>query len=343
MSRLLFDARSLAEHGGVSRVGQRVLRHLRQSRPNTEITTITTGYAARRDLFFPGLASHVQEKRGARNARFGDIHVPLPNKVWSLLAFLGLTSLDRAAGEQYDELILPNIGFIGTPKIPYTIVVHDLSFLIEPRWFSYRMRLWHRAVRAKRLIQRAKGIWCVSQTTANDVMRLLHIPAERITVLPPHVVKGERLHAYSESVAGDTPVPPYVLAFTGSQRKNAATAIAAVARVKQNPRFADLRLFLIGTQTARQHLHQPWLVTVPFLSDAQLQAYYKHAAAFLYPSWYEGFGLPLHEAATANIPCLASAYSALPETAPNQAILIPPEKPHLWATALERALLQKIH
>jgi glycosyltransferase involved in cell wall biosynthesis len=313
MSRLLFDARPLAEYGGVSRVTARVLAHVRRTRPDAEIVTVATGW------------------KRSKN----DIHLRLPNKLWSLLVFLGLTSLDRAVRAPFDELILPNVGFVGTPKIPYTVVVHDLSFIIEPRWFSFRMRVWHRAVRATRLIQRATHVWCVSHATADDVARLLHVPRERMTVLPHDIVMGT---IQKPTTKPSVRPAPYVLAFTGSRRKNINTAVAAFARLKQDARFASLRLLLIGAYPVPFHLHPPWLTTIPFLTDRQLHDVYQNASAFLYPSWYEGFGLPLHEAAAFGIPILASAHGALPETAPPGTILIPPAKPHLWATALRQVL-----
>jgi glycosyltransferase involved in cell wall biosynthesis len=64
----------------------------------------------------------------------------------------------------------------------------------------------------------------------------------------------------------------------------------------------------------------------------------KHASVFLYPSWYEGFGLPLHEAARFGTPCIASTAGALPETAPEGTHFAPPGKPHLWKKALEMVL-----
>jgi glycosyltransferase involved in cell wall biosynthesis len=305
MSRILFDARAVAEkNGGVSRVAERMLAHLRATRPDAEIVTMTTG---------------------VDRAAASDLHLRLPNKFWSLACLLGLTSLDRVAtrmtGRSFDELILPNIGFVGIPKIPYTIVVHDLSFLIEPAWFPWKMRVWHRAVRASRLISHATNIWCVSQTTARDVERLLGVEKHKISVLPSNIVTG----ALEPNPVPTAPVaPPYVLAFDGSSRKNTSTATAAVNRVREDERLRDLKLIVIGGN------NRP--------SDEELDRLYAGAAALLYPSWYEGFGLPLHEAARFGVPILASAHGALPETAPPGSLLINPSKPHLWVSALRSVL-----
>lgn len=317
MTRLLFDARSLAEpSGGVSRVAARILAHLRATRPTSEIILMTTGW---------------------KKSDAPSLYLRLPNKLWSLACFLGLTSLDRAAiaisHSSFDEMFLPNVGFVGTPHIPYTIVVHDLSFLIEPRWFSWRMRLWHRAVHAKQLIRNAKQIWCVSETTAQDVRRVLGIAREKIEVLPAAVVAGMAL---APTAPHPSPIAtPYILAFSDGPRKNVSTAIATVAHLREEDAFKNLRLVIIGSPPASL----PSFVTVRNPTDAELADLYAHASALLYPSWYEGFGLPLHEAATYRIPMLASAHGALPETAPPGAILVPPSKPHLWVTALRGALI----
>ncbi len=317
MTRILFDARALAEHGGVSRVAGRLLAHLRATRPNDDIVTMTTGWDIQKN---------------------SDIHLKIPNKLWSLLCLLRLTSLDRVAERMthkpFDELILPNVGFIGTPRTPYTIVVHDLSFLIEPRWFPFRMRLWHRAVRARHLIKQANRILCVSETTARDVERLLNVAKERIEILSPAIVVGT-LDRHPESKPSPI-AQPYLLAFDDTPRKNISTAITTVAHLRNDERFKNLSLVIVG-RPVRQ-TKPDWIRRVSSVSDETLNNLYRNASAFLYPSWYEGFGLPLHEAAAHGIPCLASAHGALPETAPTDTILIPPNKPQLWVTTLKEIL-----
>jgi glycosyltransferase involved in cell wall biosynthesis len=65
-----------------------------------------------------------------------------------------------------------------------------------------------------------------------------------------------------------------------------------------------------------------------------LATLYQSAAVFVYPTWSEGYGIPLHEAARFETPCIASSGSALEETAPQGTLFIPPEKPHLLLEAL---------
>ncbi len=306
---ILVDARPLCDPspGGVTRVAAGLLPALIAAMPQDRFVLATTG------LHRPTLTKAPAE------------HLRIPNKLWSILCFLGFVSFDRVFGTNPDLLLLPNIGFVGNPEHPYALVVHDVSFLIEPRWFSFKARMWHHAVRAKQLIKNATYLFAVSATTKNDLMRLLRIPAERITVIPLATSEPEQARS-------NVFLPPtlegkrYVVALGGNDpRKNTGCAERAVAALKKNPSFSDVTLIIVG-----RDLNRP--------SDEALATLMKHASALLYPSWYEGYGLPLHEAAHFGTPCIASTAGALPETAPTGTIFVPPGKPHLWTEALEQVL-----
>lgn len=310
--RLLIDARSLvdASSGGVARVARELVSAYVQGSPQDEIVCVTTG--AKKPLLDPRLAV-------APNVRH--VHLAIPNKLWSLLSFTGLVSLARAAERQSgacDAVFFPNIGFMGRVSgRRTTLLLHDLSFLIEPRWFTWKQRAWHRAVHAKQMIRSASHLLAVSETTKRDAIRLLGIPEERITVipigptLPPSVIPAQ---------AGIRKQETYLLALgDGDPRKNAATARVTAS-------MSGFHLVLLGKDNK--------------LSDAELASLYTNAAAFLYPSWYEGYGLPLHEAAQFGTPRIASTSGALPETAPPGTLFANPAKPHQWVEALKLALDQ---
>ncbi|HWQ99954.1 MAG TPA: glycosyltransferase family 1 protein, partial [Candidatus Methylomirabilis sp.] len=284
-------------------------------------------------------------------------HIPVPNKLWSAMTMLGTASLDReVAGRTntpVDAVLLPNLGFVGRLSAPYALILHDLSFLIEPRWFSPKTQLWHRAVGATQLIRGAARLFAVSETSARDAERVLAIPRDRIETFHPGI---PNLNSVTPIPSPESPVPtPFILAFgEPNPRKNVATAIAAVAKLREEPEFTDLHLIIVGPtprvqfpvpsppaslrEALRAGSQQNWITRLSHLSDPELTDLYGHASALLYPSWYEGFGLPLHEAARHGTPCLASAHGALPETAPRGTLFIPPAKPHLWAAALRDVL-----
>jgi len=382
--QLLFDARPLidANSGGVRRVTEMILASLLNADPELRVVCATTGMKK------PKLPDPF-----AAHPRIEHVHLRIPNKLWSLLAMLKITSLDRAIIKKErgfgiwglgvgkpnpkpqtpTSVLLPNLGFTGPIKTPYALILHDLSFLIEPRWFPWKMRLWHLAINPKEMARRAQIIFCVSETTARDAERLLGIPREKIRVFSPGIPEfGKREAADEKRKAGsgeqeaeeEIRLPftasrsPYVLALGGDDpRKNTATAIAAVEMLRREEAFRDLKLVVVESRKAfgyqlsaigritgalaesrKPIAESPFLIPLPRQSDAELADLYQRAAAFLYPSWYEGFGLPLHEAARYGTPCIASTWGALPETAPQGTVFAPPAKPHLWASTLRDIL-----
>lgn len=311
--RLLVDARPIADpgHGGVSRVAQALVAAYAERFPDDEIVLATTGMAR------PRLPASL-ERKNCRHA-----HLNLPNKLWSLLSFLNLTSLDREIEKRagaIDAIFLPNLGFEGAITQPYVLLLHDLSFLIEPRWFSRKMRWWHRAVRAETMIKNAAHLLAVSDATKRDAMRLLNIPADRISVIPI----GPTLPPVIPTDVGVQKQRTVLILGANDPRKNAATAIHAVRELKKEGAFSDIETIILGGG------RKP--------TDTELASLYQDAAALLYPSWYEGYGLPLHEAAAYGTPCIASTAGALPETAPTGTLFADPAKPHHWVEALRQAL-----
>ena len=340
--RWLVDARPLADpaQGGVARVARRLIEALVGRGGDDEIVVATTGSKSPDTGRLP-TGPHVRH-----------VHLRVPNKVWSAMCVTKSVSLDKEIEERtgtIDAAFLPNLGFVGNVKRPYVLLLHDLSFLIGPEWFTAKTRLWHHAVDAKRLIREASHLLSVSETTKRDAMRLLDIPADRITVIPigPTLVSDAtrcRLHAR------------YVLALGANDpRKNATTAVEAVAALRRKVGFEDVGLVMVGagsprpgrgnraptfkTSFPRRRESIPaWIRYVAKPTDPELADLYRNAAVFLYPSWYEGYGLPLHEAAAYGTPRIASTGGALPETAPPGTLFADPAKPHHWVEALRTVL-----
>ncbi len=312
--KILFDGRPLSEStpGGVTRVARGLLEACTQLREHTFFIA-TTG------LQRPTTPTH---------------HLALPNKLINAgiaSRFISFDTLWKSSA--YDISFFPNIGFIGAQSKPYLLVVHDVSFLIEPRWFKFKGRVWHDIIRATYLIQHAQHILSVSDHTTHDLIERCAIPADRITRIPLGL---------SPVPASLSPLPleligrRFVLALDASNlRKNIACAREAVRLLRQHPHFQDVILVTLGNAHATI---TPNELALHHADDSLLATLMRKASAFFYPSWYEGFGLPLHEAARFHTPCLASTYGALPETAPKNTIFLPPSKPHLWAEALETVL-----
>jgi len=345
---LLVDARPMIDplNGGVTRVARGLIPALIKAMPDARFVLATTG-SRRPDQFFHSPFSILHS------------HLSIPNKLWSAACAIGLTSFDRVFSYRchfersekspFDFLFLPNIGFIGRPRLPYALLVHDVSFLIEPAWFSQKARLWHKVVHAKQLIKNATHLFAVSERTKTDVIHYLNIPADRINVVPMGL----------DTIAPFPDLPPqllnrrFVLALgANDRRKNAGCAIEAVRLLRQNPKFDDVTLVMTGCPAISNEVRNlPFsmisrvarndninVLSLGRPSDRALATLLKNASAFLYPTWYEGFGLPLHEAAKFGTPCIASTAGALPETAPTGTRFASPSKPHLWTEALADVL-----
>lgn len=315
---ILVDARPISDplQGGVSRVAQGLLHAMTRTMHDDSFVFATTG------LHRPTLGVEPHH------------HLTIPNKLWSAACVSRLVSLDPVFNHPpADLLFLPNLGFVGRPRIPYALLVHDLSFLLEPHWFSRRGYWWHHAVRARELIKNASVLFAVSERTKQDLVDLLQIPADRIVVIPLGLDAPTDEDVHHPLLENQR----YFVALGGTnRRKNADAAIAAISELRHQPTYKDVLLVLLGT-THRQS-YPPFVLPLGKPKDRARDTLLRHAAGFLYPSWYEGFGIPLHEAARFHIPCVASTAGALPETAPVGTLFAPPSKPHLWMEAMEMML-----
>lgn len=312
--RCLIDGRVFLDRfpGGVTRVAEELIPAIIKTGKTDEFVLGTTGVGV----------------TGARG-----VHRTVPNKLVAAATWAHFTSFDRLIPGDFDALFLPNLEMVGRPRIPYALLVHDLSFLIEPRWFSAKTQLWHHVARAKELIRGANALLAVSERTKNDLHRLLGVPLERIETIPLGLTnqRNNEAASYQKHIADGR---PYFLLLGGNDpRKNAACALRAFEELRKT---TDARLIVVGAASKPapdvSHVSRP--------SDAELNALMRDAAALLYPSWYEGFGLPLHEAARFGTPIIASTAGALPETAPDGTVFAPPFKPHLWVQAMSLALKQ---
>jgi len=310
--RCLIDGRVFLDRqpGGVTRVASKLIPAMVEAGREHAWTMGTTGVGV-----LPSI--------DAGDTNVAPTHTSIPNKLVAFGTWTRLTSFDRLIPGEFDVLFLPNLEMVGRPKIPYVLLVHDLSFLVEPRWFIPKTRLWHVVARDKELIRGAHALLTVSERTKQDLVRLLDIVPQKIQTLPL-------------GLTNDSPPPTdsqnpgrFFLVLGGNDpRKNVACVQAAFDALKKESAYQDVRLVIVGGD------RRP--------SDGELASLMRDAAALLYPSWYEGFGLPLHEAAQCGRPLIASTAGALPETAPRGTVFVPPFKPHLWLQAMRAALAQPI-
>jgi glycosyltransferase involved in cell wall biosynthesis len=191
--------------------------------------------------------------------------------------------------------------------VPTVVTVHDLAILRAPEAFPR----WHRLYGTKgltRVLRSADAIVAVSEFTKSEVVELAGVPAERVRVVPNGVDA-----VFSQE--GGRAQGDYVLAVaTLEPRKNLRRAVDAA-------REAGVALRVVGARGWGGVEVDGWVGEVP---DASLAALYRGASCVLYPSLYEGFGLPVLEAMACGTPVVTSRGTAMEEVAGGAAVLVDP-------------------
>jgi glycosyltransferase involved in cell wall biosynthesis len=223
------------------------------------------------------------------------------------------------------------------------ITVHDLSDVLAPPVGASPPVQTGRLFFARRALNRADHIFAVSHASKRDLARFFHIPESKISVVYDAVDERfltEPLPADADRILERHAVnSPYVL-YAGNIRpqKNLPRLIEAFAVAKAelrgNPEFDQLKLLVIGESLNRHADLRRAVVRARVREDVRflgfvprpvLRVFYSRALAFLFPSLYEGFGLPPLEAMAHGTPVLTSNVSSLPEVFQEAALLVNPE------------------
>ena len=227
-------------------------------------------------------------------------------------------------------------------KIPHFLTIHDLIPIHFPDWFE-----WNEAAEIKKIIHSLgdRGAYvCVSESTRRDLLNYLdgHIDPSRVGVAHLAADPGvfypcqdqEKWAAVREKY--ELPDSAYFLSLcTLEPRKNIELVIRAFGQLLQQEKVQDLSLVLVGstgwkheavTQALEESgIHRDRILLPGFVDEADLASIYSHALGFVYPSRYEGFGLPPLEAMQCGTPAIVSNRASLPEVVGNAGILIDPD------------------
>lgn len=279
-----------------------------------------------------------------------------PNKVFNyiLQKALSYPKLDKLLGDP-DIFWSPHFNFTSLrPSTKSVVTVHDLSFLRYPEYFSVRKNFWHKALGIKNILRRARAIVAVSENTRNDIIELMGVSPDRVRV----IYSGNNLPVFSLSddekkeLVGRQGIKGRFILYLGNiePRKNIAGLIRAFDILKKQNCYHDLELVLAGApgwkdkeiyQSWQQSVNQKQIHFIGYIDQPTKEALYALAAAFSYPSFYEGFGFPPLEALARGCPVVCSNVSSLPEVVGNAALLINPDRPEEIARALSEILSDK--
>jgi alpha-1,3-rhamnosyl/mannosyltransferase len=268
---------------------------------------------------------------------------PPTNLGWTLVG------LPRAAARARVDLIhAPAYTAPFWSRVPVVLTIHDVSYELHPEWYPYR-RDWARRAFYRRSARSAAHVITVSTFSAGEITAAYSIPASRITVAPLGV---DPAFAHADAGGGELPAgitEPYLL-HVGDlhERRNLAVVVDAVLEARRHfGGAAGLSLVLVGIDRgvgeslcaiAAEADAPDAVVLLGQVSEERLQTLYHGATALVYPSLYEGFGLPVLEAMAAGTPVIASRAASLPEVLGDAGVLLDPLDAGAWAKAIVRVV-----
>ena len=266
--------------------------------------------------------------------------------------------VDKALGE-IDVLFFPNLTFFSTSSdTPYVLTFHDLSFEYFPHFFNPYRRLWHFLINPREKARQAAGIIAVSHSTAQDISNVYGVSDSKInTIYLGLSPLFQQRHGWPQTTDNadvwrvrkryQLAERPFILYLgTIEPRKNLTSLIKSYNEFRKRSRL-DYDLVIAGPKgwsykkifsTARQ---SPFAKDIYFLGsimDPDRPVLYKMASVFVFPSFFEGFGLPPLEAMASGTPVICSGSTSLLEVFGSNALLVNPFDISELAWAMERGL-----
>jgi len=255
--------------------------------------------------------------------------VPVPGKRAMLAMHFGLKKACRQAG--VDVLFSPSHLFpMLAPACPVVCTIHDLNF----KHFSQgKKKDLYKSVMYKWMVAKATRLITISEFTRQDVY----------ASFPKALGKTDMIHngvtTFAE-VTEEAPDQPYILAIGHHPHKRPEFAIEILGEVYQIRPQSNLRLKICGLPKARIEELQDVVADAglegkvdlfPYVPDSQLAELYQHAIALVFPSTFEGFGLPVLEAMSHGTPVIALNSTSLPEVMGDAGILLDDTEAIRWA------------
>ncbi|MFK7935432.1 MAG: glycosyltransferase family 4 protein [Saprospiraceae bacterium] len=278
-------------------------------------------------------------------------NLPLPSALWRTFGIK--KDIEKCSIQLYHGLSHELPMGIEKMNIKTVVTIHDLIFQHFPQFYSAIDRKiydW----KFRSACERADVILTISESTKRDVMKFYNIPAEKIVVtyLTCHEQFWRAKEERTESKVSDTlevsdtslkHFPSNYLLYVGAvnERKNLLSIVQAIQQIPAKKR---LPLVVLGDGRAyrqqvedyvKQHQLEQWVIfkKIPF---ATFPAAYQNARALVYPSHYEGFGMPILESQLCGTPVITTNVSSLPEVGGNAALYVAPDQVEELSAAIEQ-------
>jgi glycosyltransferase involved in cell wall biosynthesis len=333
--RIGIDTRKLHDHG-IGTYIRNLLRQLARLDKQTEFVLLCRG-DDRADLSSLGPNFRPVAEEAGNYSVAEQIRIPLA--LWR---------------ERVDLFHAPHYVLPALVRCRSIVTIHDCIHLMFPQYLPSRLAL----VYARRVIvmaaKRATRVLTVSESSKRDILRFVDIPADKIDVIynaPDERFAVEPRAEDIERVRERYQLHDEFVLYAGNVKphKNLARVIEAFNVVRKRG-LDRLKLVLIGDEISkyaelrravhRHQLHQ-YVRFLGYLPEDTLAVLYRLAGVFVFPSLYEGFGLPPLEAMASGTPVVTSNVSSMPEVAGDAAVLVDPYDPTAIANGLYRVLTDK--
>ncbi len=327
---ILIDIRLLGHGGnsGIREYTRRLTEHL-----------ITSDSENRYLLLYAGFRKTPLPESWLTRPNVSLINWHVPNKLLDASArFFDVPKIDTATGA--DIVLSPNLNILRFARTSHVMTFHDLSFIHYPSFFSLKQRMWHKLQDWRREAERAAHLIADSEFTKSDLVAL-GFQTEKISVVYPGV------HPSFRPLPKDDPergvfrrrrkiASPFLLSLgTLEPRKNIPAAIRAFTILKQRHAWKDLSFVIAGSpgwlyheiirEARASHASRDIIFLGP-VADSERILLYNEARAFVYPSFFEGFGFPPLEAQSCGCPVVVSNRTSLPEIIGGSGITVDPWK-----------------
>ena len=333
----------LMQHGpldGIGRFSFEILRRVAALNPRDQFTLLFDRGFDRRYLTSPNMHGKV---------------VPPPTRLPFLMDIFFEASVPVVLKNLRPNVFFSPDGWLSlSSKVPTVQVVHDLNFIhmpehLPPMWRKYYLKKF------PLFIQKAHHIIAVSEFTKRDLMEQLGVPEEKISVVYNDTAAGFHPAAGPNEVARvrdaySNGKPYFLCVGLIHARKNIGGLMEAFAQVKAQT-GTDAKLLIVGNkkwwspELEKQYTEHPFGADIVFtgrLPDEALKEIYRGALALVFPSFFEGFGIPILEAFKSDIPVITSNTTALPEVGGDAALYGDPFKPATFAVHMMNLLTDDI-
>ena len=335
--KIAFDARTLF-HGatGETTYLRSLLRALAQVAPQNELHLYYREFDAEREA----LAAHYP------SVHTRGLNFPI-GALWNHCALASHLARD-GMDVLHSQYTLP----LAAPR-PMVVTIHDITFRLFPEWIAPRPRKLMNFL-IPLAAERASKIITCSQNSKDDMMREFDLPGDKIVVMPYAAGPQFNAHDPMESHRRVRETYPELsgsyIAGIGLRgaRKNIGVVLRAILQLKARGAWpGDMKFAIAGTREQFTDVEFEKLENVAvflgFVDETLLPDIFAAAQCSVYPSLYEGFGLPVLEAMACGCPVICSNTSSLPEVAGGAGALLSPTDEEGWTNVLESVLHDENH